>query len=158
MADYKCLNCDIKFDNDGAETVEEYRGECWGIPAYEQMTACPNCKSTDVEPLKECPYCDAIILESEDCCGECANALNSAIDIHRIFRTSERMDAAEIEINPYLAEIFSAAEINEILFAHLKEAAFSSAAAVQKVIKANQKFIEENAAEYIAAYKEMRNG
>lgn len=150
MADYKCLNCNELLDEDELDYVSNRYGEY-----YKRERVCPYCKSNDIEGLKECPYCDEVILESEDCCEECAEAFNSAIDIHRMFKTSEHMETAGIEINPYLAEMFSTKEINEILFAHLKEAAFSSVVAAQKVINTNQRFIKENAAEFIVAYKEV---
>lgn len=41
MAKYICLKCGNEFD-EPAEW-EEYRGECFGVPAYEPVEGCPIC-------------------------------------------------------------------------------------------------------------------
>ena len=41
MSKYHCLKCDAEFD-EPAEW-EEYRGECFGYPAYEPVDGCPYC-------------------------------------------------------------------------------------------------------------------
>lgn len=48
---FKCNDC-------GAEFVEpahasEYRGECWGQPAYERYCACPYCYSGDYDEISD---------------------------------------------------------------------------------------------------------
>lgn len=40
---YKCWNCGLVFEE--PKEWKEYRGECFGFPAYETMTGCPNCNS-----------------------------------------------------------------------------------------------------------------
>lgn len=39
---FVCVECGLEFD----EPIEwkEYRGECFGFPAYEPMCGCPRCK------------------------------------------------------------------------------------------------------------------
>ena len=44
---YKCNDCGFMFD-EKAEW-EEDRGECFGFPAKERMTGCPNCYGSDYE-------------------------------------------------------------------------------------------------------------
>jgi len=40
MARFRC-ECGCEFDE--PKEVEEYRGEFWGMPAYETMYYCPEC-------------------------------------------------------------------------------------------------------------------
>ena len=56
---FVCYECRETFD----EPVcwREYRGECWGTPAYEELSGCPYCHGTYTEAHR----CD--------CCGEWIN-------------------------------------------------------------------------------------
>ena len=38
---YECMGCGRLFDEPGE--YREYRGECFGFPAYEAMAGCPFC-------------------------------------------------------------------------------------------------------------------
>lgn len=38
---FKCIDCGREFDT--PTVVKEDRGECWGIPAYENVCVCPFC-------------------------------------------------------------------------------------------------------------------
>ena len=38
---YECMGCGRLFDE--PREYREYRGECFGFPAYEAMTGCPFC-------------------------------------------------------------------------------------------------------------------
>ena len=44
---YKCDDCREIFEE--PDTIEQFTGEFWGMPAYEKWSCCPNCKSTDIE-------------------------------------------------------------------------------------------------------------
>ena len=46
---FKCLECGLIFDESESAVWEENRGEFWGMPAYEKMTGCPQCHSTDID-------------------------------------------------------------------------------------------------------------
>lgn len=46
---YKCYRCGYEFNEDEIEYRREYRGECWGQPAYEEVEVCPNCGSMEIE-------------------------------------------------------------------------------------------------------------
>lgn len=52
-----CNDCGAVFDANEIEvkTWEEYRGECWGAPAYERMASyhCPKCGSEDIEEAED---------------------------------------------------------------------------------------------------------
>lgn len=45
----KCIDCGRIFHISEAKTVCEDRGEYWGVPCHETMTACPCCESTYLE-------------------------------------------------------------------------------------------------------------
>ena len=44
----KCGLCGELFDEDELEHDYEYVGECWGQPAYEEISRCPYCGSDDI--------------------------------------------------------------------------------------------------------------
>ena len=46
---YRCLCCGSIFDEREAKIVEEYMGECHGVPAYESFDACPYCFDTSLD-------------------------------------------------------------------------------------------------------------
>ena len=54
---YKCYKCGSVFEEKEIEvdTWREYRGECFGIPAYETVSEehCPYCNSDDFEEWEE---------------------------------------------------------------------------------------------------------
>lgn len=58
---YRCMDCGREFDE--PEICEEYRGECFGFPAYETVSYCPYCRG-DYEEIEE-------YYESEGDCDEC---------------------------------------------------------------------------------------
>ena len=41
MDRFRCCDCGKTFDD--PKIVSEYRGECWGVPAYEDTPYCPYC-------------------------------------------------------------------------------------------------------------------
>lgn len=48
---YECLNCGHIFDEPG--WYREYRGECFGFPAWEPMAGCPICHGAFMEITEE---------------------------------------------------------------------------------------------------------
>lgn len=58
MAMFKCRDCGEYFDEYDEE--REYRGEFWGMPAYENMCYCPYCGSEDFDES------DIVEAEEED--------------------------------------------------------------------------------------------
>lgn len=48
---YRCENCGWEGSADERKAVKDYRGECWGQPAYETEYYCPECES-DVELIE----------------------------------------------------------------------------------------------------------
>ena len=67
---YRCCRSGMIFNKDEAECGQEYRGEFWGMPAYENVDICPECNSDDLEDF-EIPYeeCD----DYKDCDYDCEN-------------------------------------------------------------------------------------
>ena len=53
MSKFKCTECDEIFDEDDSDSRREFVGEFWGVPAYEDLMACPNCGSTEIEEYIE---------------------------------------------------------------------------------------------------------
>jgi len=47
---YKCEECKFVFER--PDVWKESRGEFWGMPAFEEVTGCPNCNSGDFEEYK----------------------------------------------------------------------------------------------------------
>ena len=58
MGKMKCYECGRIFDEDDAECRQEYVGEFWGAPAYQNINVCPHCGSDEISdfkyPLDEC--------------------------------------------------------------------------------------------------------
>lgn len=48
---YVCCECGYEFDEPRIE--RDYRGEFWGVPAYEDVCVCPNCKTDYIEEKEE---------------------------------------------------------------------------------------------------------
>lgn len=63
---YRCLDCGSVFDESDVAIVEEYMGECHGAPAYEPWSACPFCKSTDIELFDPDEFYEDEILAVEE--------------------------------------------------------------------------------------------
>lgn len=49
----KCLDCDWTGDPLELKRSEEYRGEFWGMPAYETVYCCPECGSDNIDDFTE---------------------------------------------------------------------------------------------------------
>ena len=58
----QCAECGMLFDEEDAVVIEEYRGECWGVSAYEPMSYSPCCEA-DYEEYEP----DGYIYKCEDC-------------------------------------------------------------------------------------------
>ncbi len=153
MADYRCLNCDTEFDDCDADYIDEDRGECWGRIAYQRVRACPCCRNTEIEELKECPHCEKLILESEEMCGECEKIFAVAKDPEKCYKVAEAMEEATVEINNYLAYMFSSSEINEILLSTLLHPGCRS-----KIAEYSREYIESDFESFAEAYSDTEGG
>lgn len=50
---YKCKNCEAVFDEDEIAFWREYRGEYGEQSAYEYVSGCPFCNSTEIYECNE---------------------------------------------------------------------------------------------------------
>ena len=59
MSKEKCCGCDAILEPGDFEFKREYRGECHGTPAYEDVAVCPECGRSDFEDAHEDEFkCD----------------------------------------------------------------------------------------------------
>lgn len=47
----RCDECGEIFDV--PKTIEEYRGEFWGMPSYERIACCPHCGSLEIDEYRD---------------------------------------------------------------------------------------------------------
>ena len=69
-----CTDCWHVFDDDDVARWRECIGECWGRPAYEQVTGCPRCHGDYVEAVecKKCgEYAPKYELDDDGFCEKC---------------------------------------------------------------------------------------
>ena len=137
-----CLDCGTVFNADEVERVQDYRGECWGQPAYEEELICPHCKSSDIEDAEECEICDSWCSAEElyDNGGICTACLEMYSTDKECFEACERNKETEsVELNSYLAYMFSESEIEDILLEELAKSANST-----NVKNLREDFVKEN--------------
>ena len=137
-----CLDCGTVFGADEVERVQDYRGECWGRPAYEEELICPHCKSSDIEDAEECEICDSWCSTEElyENGGICTACLEMCSTDKECFEACERSKETEsVELNLYLAYMFSESEIEDILLEELAKSANST-----NVKKLREDFVKEN--------------
>jgi hypothetical protein len=67
---YICKDCGEVFAE--CDTRSEYRGECFGFPAYEDYACCPYCESDDIEEVVVCKRCGKNFGESALTVGLCS--------------------------------------------------------------------------------------
>lgn len=112
---YKCYECGHVFDDEEVKRWSEGRGECHGVPAYEEYCGCPVCNG-DFEEAVRCEVCGEWFLKSElsqdYICTECIEKKASDFDFAYNAYSKHK---ESIEINGLLAGIFSESEIEEIL-------------------------------------------
>ena len=137
-----CLDCGTVFGADEVERVQDYRGECWGQPAYAEELICPHCKSSDIEDAEECEICGSWCSTEElyDNGGICTACIETYSTDKECFEACERNKETEsIEINSYLAYMFSDSEIEDILLEELVKSANST-----NVAKLREGFVKGN--------------
>lgn len=137
-----CLDCGTVFDAYEVERVQEYRGEYWCRPAYEEELVCPHCKSSDIDDAEECEICDSWC-STEELYGNggiCTACLETYSTDKECFEACERnKDTESVELNSYLAYMFSESEIEDILLDELAKSANST-----NVAKLRDDFVKEN--------------
>ena len=111
---YKCLECGNIFDEGEQASWLESRGECWGRESYETNDGCPLCHG-DYEETVPCEICGSEHLEDELFGGVCQECIDQyKTDLQMCYNIGKN-DTLEVELNIFLAELFTKSEIEEVL-------------------------------------------
>lgn len=119
---YKCLNCGHIFD-DGEEVKSyDFVGEAWGRRIYEETYCCPSCGERGFEETFRCKKCNGSFIKDELVGGYCEDCIKDMISDYKYrvadcYRISQKNNiTAEIEIDGFLACMFTPQQINEVLY------------------------------------------
>ena len=115
----KCVECGHVFSEYELNTWEESRGEHFGIPCCEKMSGCPICEG-DYDDAVECDVCGENHLASEltgGVCEDCIKKYQHDVDMH--FKIGAN-DTDSIDLNCFLASVFTKEDIELILLNALK--------------------------------------
>lgn len=137
---YRCLDCGHIFEEGEQAQWNEDCGEFWGMDCSKKMSGCPLCKG-EYEETVPCKICGSEHLEEElDCgvCDDCVDEYKHNIDMCLKIGSE---DVEDVELNCFLASIYSRQDIEHILFEHLKEKQKYMKEYVQKDC---EKFVEDN--------------
>lgn len=145
---YKCLECGHIFESgEQAEWQETHGLDC---PPYERWSGCPICKG-GYEETEKCRICGGEFLPDELECGACEGCVsNLKFEYKHNFKkcfslSAKNGDKQKIEINGFLACMFTKSEIEEVLMREL----FSSCAGAEidctPYIEADENWFIENA-------------
>ena len=124
MSWYKC-ECGHIFEGGEFVVKSEYMGECWGAPAYQDFQYCPSCGDDCYEQASRCKKCGAVFLDDEMTDGYCDGCVadmvsNYKYNIAKCYSLSrEYAGKEEVEIDCFLASMFSPELINEVLYREL---------------------------------------
>lgn len=116
---YKCIECGNIFEEGEQARWSEDRGEFWGMSCSEEMSGCPKCRGEYMKTAP-CEICGLETINDELNSGVCDKCLQRyAYDAEMCYRIGKR-DTEKVEINCFLASIFSPKEIDEILYREMK--------------------------------------
>lgn len=152
----KCVECGHVFSEYELNTWEESRGEHFGIPCYEKMSGCPICKG-DYEDAVECDVCGENHLASELTGGVCEDCIKKyQHDIDMNFKIGEN-DTDKVELNCFLASVFTKEDIELILLDVLKSMKEYSKKQVEsdceRFIEYNREWFAERLAEEVKKHE-----
>lgn len=118
---YICNDCGAAFYEPSER--DEYRGECFGYDAYETCGACPDCGSDDYEEGRECEICGETFsgdkLYGGCVCEGCIDAYKC--DVDTCYAISREEDKEPVQLDAFLASMFTVEEIEEMLLCALLE-------------------------------------
>jgi hypothetical protein len=110
-----CIDCGKLFEDGQQARWSESRGEFWGIPCRETVTGCPSCKGSYVE-AKFCRICGSVHADEDELrggvCEDCIDKYRYNAEV--LYKVGKN-DTERVEINSFLATIFTPKEINDIL-------------------------------------------
>ena len=117
MCRYQCHECDRQFEE--PDIITEAHG--LDTPPYEKIAVCPYCKGY-FEEMYQCKICGEYFTEDEltsGVCDECIYEHDTDIDL--CYKLGEIDEAKEkIELNGFIASIFTEEMIAEILMRELR--------------------------------------
>lgn len=116
----KCNSCERVFDFEDAKTERHYIADYGDERVYQEETMCPYCKG-DFSEVFQCEICGDYFYEDEmkyDVCDHCIDSKKYDIDF--CYKISLSEDES-VDINCFLANMFTPYEINTILWNNLKE-------------------------------------
>lgn len=117
---YICLECGHIFEEGEQNTWKENRGECFGVSCFQYLSGCPKCGG-EYEESTPCEICGSEHLEEDlngGLCDECVDRYKHDIDM--CFKIGSS-DTDPVEINCFLAAMFTKKEIEDLLFERLKK-------------------------------------
>lgn len=119
--EFRCNNCGKIFDEESAKTRRYYICDIGSEAIYESDIVCPNCSYGDFDEVSKCDICGVYYSEDEitGCvCNKCIEEKRYDIDFCYKISLGENEG---VDINCFLASMFTPDEINEILWNNLKE-------------------------------------
>jgi hypothetical protein len=154
MSWYKCNDCGHIFEEGEAGYYSEYMGECHGSPAYEEFSCCPSCGG-EYEEAQSCKICGGVFLYDEMSEGLCKECLNNLVadykyDIKKCYSLSQKNEAkSKVEIDNFLACMFTEKEINEVLYRELVVASSIKPVDCTPFIEEDRYWFDERIAEEV---------
>jgi DNA-directed RNA polymerase subunit RPC12/RpoP len=139
---YKCVDCGRVF--------EESEFLAWVEPHGETMIGCPNCRG-DFDEAFKCELCGEVYSASELIEGVCDSCINEYKHDHEMcFKVGECGKDAVL-INSFIAQMFDADEIAEVMFKYLKETRLILGGKIDcsKFILSDKHFFAENLVEEV---------
>ena len=132
---YRCLECGHLFEDGEEAVVREDRGEFCGFPCFEELSVCPICHGVYAETVR-CQVCDSEHLDEELVDGVvCKNCLQEkSTDLDVCYKIGKHLEES-VKLNGFLASVYDAKEIEEILLEYTRQA-------IKTDIILKQKFIE----------------
>ena len=137
---FKCCECGRLFDE--SEKAE------WREPHGETMDGCPNCRG-DYEEAFKCELCGEIYSASELTEGVCDSCIDEYKNDHEMcFKVGERGKDA-VMLNSFIAEMFDADLIADVMFKYLKTANLGRLVDCSKFILSDKSFFAEKLVEEV---------
>lgn len=115
MSMYECHECGRHFDE--PDIVQERHG--LDTPPYEEIAVCPYCHGY-FEEMSKCEVCGEYFCNYELKCGICEDCIDNSLTVENCYRWGDDFKE-KIEINGFLLAIYSAEEIESLLYAHFKK-------------------------------------
>ena len=131
---YQCLECGHVFDEDEAWEWREDHGfdDCY----YEGFSGCPCCGGS-YEEMEVCEICGEEFLPDELHGGVCHDCIEDYRYDFELCHKIAKKEKEEVNINCFLASMFEAEEIEEILLEELRKASKSGKIDCSKFIEAD---------------------